>query len=548
MWRSIAPLLTLLSSLLIPAQAHLGPPGPPWSYFPTNKYAAGASACSAIAQSFRYQNVTVNFAHYVPAGTNISLEQTGALATCARPFQVAPVDVCRVAMFVATSNRSNITLEAWLPTDWNGRFLSTGNGGLSGCIQYEDIAYGTSFGFATVGANNGHNGTSGAAFYMNADVVADFAYRSVHTGVVVGKAISNQYYRQQYSKSYYLGCSTGGRQGFKEAQDFPEDFDGIVAGAPAVGFNNLSSWSGHFLLITGTPNASTFLNPAQWALVHRDILSQCDAIDNAVDGIVEDPLLCHYDPITLLCPPGNTTNCLTSAQVQTVAAVFAPYYGVNGTLIFPGMNVGSELSDAFIYYNGQPFPYTSDWIRYAILNDPTWSPFNLTAQLAAYAHAVNPSDIETWKGDLSAYKNKGGKILHYHGQADSIITSSNSPRYYDNVATSMSLPPASLDSFYRFFRISGMDHCAGGVGAWQIGQTTAGSANTTLDPQHNILLRMVDWVENGNAPDTVTGTKFVNDTASLGVSFVRNHCRYPLRNVCVDPANYQNPAAWKCVL
>ena len=120
------------------------------------------SACSNLASSFQYPDVTVNFAHYIPAGTNISLDQsTPELASCARPSQVVPVDLCRVAMLVKTSEISNITLEAWLPSNWTGRFLSTGNGGLSGCIQYEDIAYGTSFGFATVGANNGHNGTRG---------------------------------------------------------------------------------------------------------------------------------------------------------------------------------------------------------------------------------------------------------------------------------------------------------------------------------------------------------------------------------------------------
>ena len=205
------------------------------------------TACESLAQSFHStQDVTVNFAHYVPAGTNLTLEQDDNLATCDRPSQVVPVDLCRVAMLVRTSNISNITLEAWLPTNWTGRFLSTGNGGVSGCIQYEDIAYATSFGFATVGANNGHNGTRGVAFYQNSEIVADFAYRSLHTGVVVGKEITEAYYQRNYSKSYYLGCSTGGRQGFKSAQKFPEDFDGIVAGAPALAFNNLSSWSGHF--------------------------------------------------------------------------------------------------------------------------------------------------------------------------------------------------------------------------------------------------------------------------------------------------------------
>lgn len=205
-----------------------------------------SSACEAIASSFTSPHVTVNFAQYVTAGTNLSLPFEGAVATCGEPYQVVPVDLCRVAMLVKTSNISQITLEAWLPTNWTGRFMSTGNGGLGGCIQYTDVAYGTSFGFATVGANNGHNGTRGTAFYQNDQIVADFAYRSLHTGVVVGKSLTNEYYDCDYTKSYYLGCSTGGREGFKEVQDFPDDFDGVVVGAPALSFNNLSSWSGSF--------------------------------------------------------------------------------------------------------------------------------------------------------------------------------------------------------------------------------------------------------------------------------------------------------------
>lgn len=196
--------------------------------------------------------------------------------------------------------------------------------------------------------------------------------------------------------------------------------------------------------------------------------------------------------------------------MQTVRQVFEPYYGVNGSLIYPRMQPGSELSAAYIYYNGQPFQYTVDWLRYAILNDTTWQADNLTTQLVAYAAELDPYNISTWNGNLSPFQSRGGKILHYHGLADPIISSDNSPRYYEHVVTSMGMPPSELDDFYRFFRISGMGHCRGGDGAWQIGQQASGATNATDDPQHNILMRIVDWVENGNGPETVTGTKFVN--------------------------------------
>lgn len=489
--------------------------------FAQQSYRSPESKCASFADTFKYDSTVVNFAHYIAAGTNISLEQTGALATCGRPAQAVPVDLCRVAMLVHTSERSNITLEAWLPTNWTGRFLSTGNGGLSGCIQYEDIAYGTEFGFATVGANNGHNGTSGEAFYQNPEIVEDFAYRSVHTGVVVGKAVTEAYYEQGLKKSYYLGCSTGGRQGFKEVQDFPGDFDGVVVGAPALAFNNLSSWSGSFYLKTGPTNSPSWLTPDEWALVHEDVLKQCDGIDGVEDGIIESVDLCHYRPVTLQCGSDvtNDSACLSAEKVQTVRKVYEDYWGWGAdnqsALIFPRMNPGNELSARFTYYSGQPFPYTADWYKYAILNDPGWTADELNNYYAALAATENPFNIETWKGDLSAYQSKGGKILHYHGNADSIITSTNSPRYYDHVSATMDAPSSELDEFYRFFVVSGMDHCAGGAGAWQIGQSAASAEGVKKDPQHNVLLRMIDWVENGNAPETVTGTKFVNVSCSI---------------------------------
>ena len=488
-------------------------------------YGSPESTCASIAENFQYDNTVVNFAEYLSAGTNITLDQSGALATCGRPAQTIPADLCRIAMLVHTSDRSNITLEAWLPTNWTGRFLSVGNGGLSGCIQYEDIAYGTELGFASVGANNGHNGTSGEPFYQNADVVEDFAYRSVHTGVVVGKAVTEAYYESEYSKSYYLGCSTGGRQGFKEVQDFPEDFDGVVVGAPALAFNNLSSWSGIFYLRTGPVNSSTWLTPDEWALVHEDVLKHCDGLDGAEDGIIESVNLCHYRPVTLQCPSDvtDTSGCLSAEKVETYRKVYEDYWGWGAdnqsALIYPRMNPGNELSARFTYYNGNPFPYTEDWYRYAILNDPTWTADQLNNYYAALAATINPFNIETWEGDLSAFRDKGGKVLHYHGNADSIITSENSPRYYGHVSATMSAPPQELDDFYRYFPVGGMDHCAGGVGAWVLGQSSLTAPGRARDSQHNVLLRVVDWVENGNAPETITGTKFVN--VSELVNFLR---------------------------
>lgn len=451
-------------------------------------------------------------------------------------------------MFVTTSDRSNISMEVWLPPAgaWTGRFLSTGNSGLSGCIQYYDLAYAVDLGFSAVATNNGHNGTSGEAFYNNDEVLADFAYRATHTGVVLGKEVSRAFYGREHDKSYYLGCSTGGRQGFKEAQDFPDDFDGLVIGAPGLEFSNLVSWSGSFYVETGKPNSTTFVPLSMWPIIHQNILDQCDGLDGYIDGIIEDPSLCDYSPESLICATGNSTNCLTDEQANTVRDIFSPVYGLDGQLVFPAMQPGSELIAQFIYYSGNPFAFTSDWFRYVVYNDPTWDPATLGPKDYAAATAQNPFNVQTWEGDLSATRDRGSKILHYHGQADFIITSFISPQYYDHVSHTMGLPSSSLDEFYRFFRIGGMGHCLGGNGATFIGQGSA--SNATLDPDGNVLMAMVRWVEEGVAPDTILGTAYVNETKDSGqVAFQRRHCRYPLRNVYSGSGDPTSPDTWTCV-
>lgn len=189
-------------------------------------------------------------------------------------------------------------------------------------------------------------------------MVEDFAYRSVHTGVVVGKHLTTEFYGKQFNHSYYLGCSTGGREGFKEIQDFPNDFDGVVAGAPAFDFNHLIAWSFHFYNILGPNTSSTYVPAALWTVIHNEILSQCDGLDGAVDGIIEDPELCYWRPETLICAANTTTNCLTAAQAGAVRQVYEPLYGINGTLLYPRMQPGSELIAVGFLYSGVPFSYS----------------------------------------------------------------------------------------------------------------------------------------------------------------------------------------------
>jgi feruloyl esterase len=188
-------------------------------------------------------------------------------------------------MRVDTSKNSEMTMEAWLPANWTGRFLAGGNGGFSGCIQYPDLSYGSTAGFATVSGNNGHNGTTAEPFYQHPDVLEDYVYRATYLSGVVGKEVTTAFYADDVSKSYFMGCSGGGRQALKMAQSFPEIFDGIVATAPAIDFINLINFGGWLTTVAGSEkNSSDFITESLWKVIHKEVMIQCDGLDGAVDG------------------------------------------------------------------------------------------------------------------------------------------------------------------------------------------------------------------------------------------------------------------------
>lgn len=434
--------------------------------------------CQALADLLDIPGSQDVFSEFVPSGTVLELPVRDV--SCNRTSQAITANLCRVGLSVSTSAQSGIYMEAWLPEHWSGRFLATGNGGIGGCLMYEDIEYAASFGFASVGTNNGHDGVYGEAFLNNPDVVADYAYRALHTGVVVGKDVSKTFYGKAHTKSYYLSCSAGGRSGFKAMQDFPEDFDGIAAGAPAINFNNITAWSCSFLPTTGLEGSPTFVPLDMWSVIHDDVLAQCDEIDGLRDGIIESPDLCEYTPDGLICGEGQTTGCLTPTQANTVRTIYSPLLGEDGSLAYPRMQPGSEDTEApMAYYGGLPF-IEYDWFRFVAFNDSNWDPLTLVPPDYTTISNQNPFDVETWKGDLSAFKNRGGKLLTYHGLKDGIISSEISPLYYDHVSQTMGLSPDEMDDFYRFFRISGMAHCEGGPGSVFIGNTRKNMA--TEDP------------------------------------------------------------------
>jgi hypothetical protein len=211
------------------------------------------------------------------------------------------------------------------------------------------------------------------------------------------------------------------------------------------------------------------------------------------------------------------------------------------------MNPGSELLAADGLYSGQAFGPSADWFKFVILGQPTWDPATYTVNNAFLAAQKNPAGIKTWPSSLAAFQDRGGKIISYHGQQDQQISSLNSVRFWKHLASGMNYDGDQMDAFFRLFRIPGMNHCAGGPGAWTVGQGgTPPSYGIPFDKDHNVLAAVVDWVEKGVAPDDITGTKFVDDNVGAGIMYQHRHCRYPYRSTYSGGGNPLAVESWHC--
>jgi feruloyl esterase len=507
------------------------------------------SKCTALANDLYRETgspITVNFAQYLHTNSMLNLTAEGLHPTCVNAFfspPPIPVDLCRLSLKVATSKDSSVAMEAWLPANWTGRYLTTGNGALAGCIQYPDMAYGALHGFATIGTDNGHSGMVGEPFFHHPQVLEDFVWRAIYTGTVIGKKVTKEFYGKQHSKSYYLGCSTGGRQGWKAAQSHPDLFDGIVAGAPALMFGSNLAWYAFAIQTFGDNSTDTYLPEDQWAAIHQEVLKQCDNLDGVMDEILEDTRKCKPDIAPLLSNVSNS-DTISDAQLAAIQRMFSPFI-VEGHLIHPGANWGYEVP----FFEAVSSPVTEsailEWFRYVVTENPSWNLSSLTPEFALLVQQANPFNIETFDGDLSAFRDRGAKILHWHGQADHVLAEGISNKYYAHVQKTMNASVTELDEFYRYFRIAGMGHCQGGNGANVIGQTFGFAVSD--EPDDNVLMRIVEWVEHGNAPDVVRGTKLLEDDPTRGIVFRRKHCKFPLSNVYTGTGNGTDEEGWQCV-
>ncbi|KAG6915591.1 hypothetical protein DXG01_010827 [Tephrocybe rancida] len=478
---------------------------------------AQTKACAALLR-LRLDQATILSAAHVSGPLNVSTP-----GSCQSQALVS-ASLCRVQLVINTTSTSAVHAEAWLPDIWYGRFLGLGNGGLAGCVDYTNLDYGTTLHFATIASDNGHDGSDGKELLNHPEVINDFAFRAIHVEAVIGKQLVEAYYGRRHNKSYYLGCSTGGRQGTQAALKFPDDFDGIVAGSPATNWNNLQGSATMLSRRVGAPDFNgnpKFIPATLWNTVATEVLKQCDELDGVLDGIITEPDACQFRPEAIECTAGQTSGCLTRTQVDVLHEIYQPLFGRDGELIFSRYDPGAEADgNSQAYFSGSFFSVPDGWYKFVVLNDTNYNFENFGLDTIAFGDKINPGGIATFSGDLSAFETRGGKFLTYHGRRDQLIPSGNSKRMYNLISETLAMP--SLDTFYRLFLIPGMNHCAGGPGATAFGQGGL-TSNVVNASSHNVLLAMVDWVEEGVAPDVIIGTGSTGQT--------RTHCRYPQRSV-----------------
>ncbi|KAF2194391.1 feruloyl esterase B precursor [Zopfia rhizophila CBS 207.26] len=526
---------------------------------------SGALDCALPAiQGILPAGASVNFVRTVAPNSSFEIPP-GNIA-----YPISPVglpSLCAVSARVQSSGNTSFGFGLFLPSHWNGRFLAVGNGGFAGGINWLDMATGTRYGFASMSTDTGHNSSivDGRWAYQQPETVKDWGYRAMHGSVVTAKHITEAFYAKKPSYSYYSGCSTGGRQGLKEAEVFPEDFDGIVAGAPSWWPAHLQAWTIRLALYNLPQMAAHHIPPELFPAIGAEVLKQCDAPDGLADSIISDPYGCNFRPEALLCGAnvGDPTaaGCLTSPQIDTLDKIYNAWVESNQTFVFPHIAPGSEPGWAVWLLNSTNSPHTfgTHYVKYFLGLGPEWDFWKLDESVIALADRLDPGNSSVGF-DLSAFHKKGGKILSYHGLADSLIPAGSTPYFYNRVYRTLKPKGIELDDFFRFFLVPGMGHCAGSHTSFNASWYFAGSSQASVlgltvhgvpgfsDAKHDVLLALMDWVEKGTAPDSIIATRYANDTEHTAVSSQRPLCMYPKQAKYKGTGDQNDAGSWECKL
>jgi len=463
---------------------------------------AFAGSCESLA-SLALPNTTITMAQVVPAGAFLPPGAGQGTASVGNAYKDLP-EFCRVAATLRPSSDSDIKVEFWLPASgWNRKLEAVGNGGWAGVISYSALANSVKAGYASVSTDTGHVGGSGSFASDHPEKLADFGWRSEHEMTVKAKSVIQAFYGSAPRLSYWNGCSTGGRQGLKEAQRFPDDFDGIIAGAPA-NRTALALWIAFAVL----KDPASYIPSAKYRLIHRAVLEACDARDGVKDGLLEDPTRCDFDPKALLCKGADDSSCLTAAQVAAAQRIYAAATNPRtGQVLFPSLVPGSELGWGVL--GGGPDPYGNllDHYKYVVFKNPNWDwkTFNFDWDIARSEQPENTL-MNATDPNLRPFFAHNGKLLIYHGWSDPNVAALNTIRYYKSVADTLG-GASKISNNVRLFLVPGMGHCAGGEGP---------NVFDKVGP-------LDEWVEQGKAPERI----LASHSTGGKVDRTRPLCPYP---------------------
>ncbi len=456
---------------------------------------------------------------------------------------IAPAH-CRIVVELKPSRDSLINMELWLPPadKWNGKFEAVGNGGWAGYIQGMGGAPGATppmvtalrAGYATSGNDTGHQQGNGEFTLAHPEKTIDFAYRAMHEMVLKSKTLITAFYSQGPRLSYYNGCSTGGRQGLMEAQRYPEDFDGIIAGAPAN--DHIGLHAGDMArMVDIFKDPEGLITKAKQELLAKSVMNACDTLDGVKDNIITNPVSCTFDPAVLQCKSGDGADCLNAKQVSTAKRLYAAAKNSKGELVFPGYSYGGE--SAYNVMRGvtalgnvsedtSAYPVPGDLqlgtYRYLAHQDPIWDwkTFNIDTDPALAKK--NGGIINSTDPDMSKFKAHGGKLILYHGWADPAIQPEHTVDYYSSVLDKMG---NGQDNWMRLFMVPGMGHCSGGAGPNQIDWMAA----------------LEGWREKGSVPDFIIGKGTLAEKP-----MTRPVCSYPQNSAYKGSGDINDAANFVC--
>jgi feruloyl esterase len=506
--------------------------------------AAALSACGAPAStqatscenlsSVKLEHAVISSARAVSAGRFFQWRT----AFIGLPFFNVPAS-CRIKVVSEPTSDSHINIEIWLPLNqWNGKFQGLGNGGFAGAIDGMGLALAVEKGYAAASTDAGHEASDrdGSWALGHIEKIRDYGYRAIHETVIIAKVLIAAFYGNAPKFSYFDGGSNGGREGLMEAQRFPEDYDGIVAGCPALDpSSTLPVWAWIQQSVSETPGAH--ISPGKLKTIAAAVNQSCDAQDGVRDGVIDDPRACRFDPAVLECRGPDADSCLTSPQVKALRDIYSGPPAKSPTEFRRGFEPGGELGGSGWqdWLSGSrpaksvQYGYALEFYRYLVYDDPKWNleRFDyardqdvMRVRLGTILDATDP--------DLSAFQARGGKLIMYHGWNDPALPPRMTIAYYQQIQERMGHEVA--DSFVRLYMVPGMQHCFGGPGPNTFGQLPPGG---TADPHYNVSAALERWVEIGTPPADIIASKNKDDLKALIVPAEAKPLR--TRPICVYP-------------